>query len=114
MLRDGTYLKGRAATGNEQVVRIAVGGSSDKNLRGREAEIPVSQVSTVYYRVRIGGNRFAAALGGALTGVFTGSDSWCLCILVLSSVSPRSPPRHKDAKESGEIMEPVRWVDPRG
>jgi hypothetical protein len=72
MLRDGTYLKGRAATGDEQSVRIAVSGSSNRSLRGREADIPASQVSTVYYRVRIGGNRFAAGLGGALTGILTG------------------------------------------
>ena len=73
MLRDGSYLKGRAVAGNERIVRVAVGDASDRSLRGQQAEIPVDRVGAVYYRFRIGGNRFAATLGGALTGLFTGT-----------------------------------------
>ena len=72
MLRDGTYVKGRVLRGDSGTIRIAARKASDKGYAGRESEIPTDQISTVYYRERIGGNRFAASLGGALAGLFSG------------------------------------------
>jgi hypothetical protein len=72
MLRDGTYVKGRVLRGDSGAIRIAARKASDKTYAGRETEISTDRISTVYYRERIGGNRFAATLGGALAGLFSG------------------------------------------
>jgi hypothetical protein len=72
MLRDGTYVKGKVLRGESSLIRIAARKASDKTYAGRETEIPTDRISTVFYRERIGGNRFAATLGGALAGLFSG------------------------------------------
>lgn len=64
MLRDGTALSGKVVGGDERSVELS--------RRGRSTSIESAAVSTVIYRENVGGNRFAAALGGGLTGVVNG------------------------------------------
>ena len=72
MLRDGTYLKGKAIEGTDQEIEVAVTGASDESRRGRRT-IRTELISTVAYRENIGGNRLAATIGGGLGGLFSGS-----------------------------------------
>jgi hypothetical protein len=73
MLRDGTYLKGRAIEGTDREIELAVTDASEKSYRGRRSRISTGQISTVAYRENIGGNRVAATIGGGLGGLFSGA-----------------------------------------
>jgi F0F1-type ATP synthase assembly protein I len=73
MLRDGTYLKGRAIEGTDSEIELAVTDASEKFYRGRKTRILTELISTVAYRENIGGNRLAASIGGGLGGVFSGA-----------------------------------------
>jgi hypothetical protein len=72
MTKDGAYWKGKVLQQSDKSLTLAVSESSIKGQKRKEAEIPLDQIATVFYRERLGGNRFAAALGGGLAGLFIG------------------------------------------
>jgi hypothetical protein len=72
MLKDGTYLKGAVRGADEQTLELAVRDSSDKSQKGKKLSLPLERISAITYRESIGGNRAAAAVGGALAGLFSG------------------------------------------
>ena len=73
MLTDGTYLKGTVARADTRSIEVAVGDSSEKSYRKRRVEVSVDRLAAVTYRENVGGNRFAATLAGALTGLCAGA-----------------------------------------
>jgi len=75
MLRDGVYLKGRVAAGDERSLTLEVRDSSDSKLKGRLLTVGVERIGTVAFRENIGGNRLAAGLAGGISGFFLGSTA---------------------------------------
>lgn len=75
MLRDGVYLKGRIAAGDERSLTLEVRDSSDSKLKGRLLTVTVERIGTVAFRENIGGNRLAAGLAGGISGFFLGSTA---------------------------------------